>query len=388
MTRRLAWTIGLTAILSVGPACADGIARDAAARGAPGIVSAEFIFEESPFPQCHASTIAATPTGLVAAWFGGTRERDPDVGIWMSRQRGGRWTAPVEVANGIQYTRPDGTEHRHPCWNPVLFQPKDGPLMLFYKCGPEPSAWWGMLTTSADGGATWSEPRRLPEGIIGPVKNKPVQLADGTIICPSSTEDHGWRLYLDTTRDLGRTWSQIGPLNDGIEQGAIQPSLLFHRPAEPGARGRWQMLARDRRRRGNVWSTWSNDQGQTWSKLQSTGLPNPSSGTDAVTLADGRQLLVYNHRQRLSEDAPSAGSRGILNVAVSEDGVHWQAALVLEEGDGEYSYPAVIQTADGLVHVTYTWNRQRIKHIVVDPKQLRLVPIVDGKWPDAAQRGP
>ncbi len=148
------------------------------------------------------------------------------------------------------------------------------------------------------------------------------------------------------------------------------------------------MLARDRRRKGNVWSTWSSDKGRTWSKLVSSGLPNPSSGTDAVTLADGRQLLVYNHRQRLSEDAPTAGSRGILNVAVSDDGVHWQAALVLEEGDGEYSYPAVIQTADGLVHITYTWNRKRIKHVVVDPAKLRLVPIVDGKWPDAAQRGP
>jgi len=347
----------------------------------PGIVSAEFIFVESPFPQCHASTIASTPTGLVAAWFGGTKERHPDVDIWVSRQIEGNWTTPVEVANGIQFSRPDGKVHRYPCWNPVLFQPKDGPLMLFYKCGPEPNAWWGMLTTSTDGGTTWSEPRRLPEGVVGPVKNKPIQLADGTIICPSSTEDHGWRLHLDTTSDHGRTWSQIGPLNDGVERGAIQPSLLFHQD------GRWQMLARDSRRKGNVWSTWSNDRGQTWSDLESTGLPNPSSGTDAVTLADGRQLLVYNHRQRLSEDAPSAGSRGILNVAVSDDGVHWQAALVLEEGDGddEFSYPAVIQTADGLVHFTYTWNRKRVKHVVIDPTELKLTPIVDGEWPDAVR---
>ncbi len=348
---------------------------------APSVVSTEFIFTEAPFPQCHASTIAETPTGLVAAWFGGTEEKDPDVGIWVSRRVDGRWTTPVEVANGIQYTRPDGTVYRHPCWNPVLFQPRNGPLMLFYKCGPDPDAWWGMLTESTDG-VTWSEPRRLPEGIIGPVKNKPVQLADGTIICPSSTEDHGWRLHLDITRDLGRTWTHIGPLNDGIEKGAIQPSLLFHLD------GRWQMLARDHRRRGNVWSTWSKDKGATWSELESTGLPNPSSGTDAVTLSDGRQLLVYNHRQRPSEDAPIGDSRGTLNVAVSDDGVHWQAALVLENGDGEYSYPAVIQTADGLVHVTYTWNRKRIKHVVLDPAKLQLTPIVDGQWPDAVKRVP
>ncbi len=92
-----------------------------------------------------------------------------------------------------------------PAGTPCCFSRKTGPLLLFYKCGPEPSAWWGMLTSSTNGGTTWSEPRRLPEGIIGPVKNKPVELADGTIICPSSTEDHGWRLHLDVTRDLGRT---------------------------------------------------------------------------------------------------------------------------------------------------------------------------------------
>jgi predicted neuraminidase len=151
------------------------------------------------------------------------------------------------------------------------------------------------------------------------------------------------------------------------------------------------MLARDRRRKGNVWSTWSSDQGRTWSELESTGLPNPSSGTDAVTLADGRQLLVYNHRARASEDAPTGNSRGILNVAISDDGTNWQAALVLEEADhgegeggrAEFSYPAVIQTANGMVQITYTWHRKRVKHVIVDPAKLELEPIVDGQWPAA-----
>jgi predicted neuraminidase len=343
----------------------------------PSMVASKFIYTEAPFPQCHASTIAETPAGLVAAWFGGTRERDPDVGIWVSRHVDGNWTPPVEVANGVQYARPDGSVHRHPCWNPVLFQPSDGPLLLFYKVGPSPDAWWGMLMTSDDQGETWSQPRRLPEGIDGPVKNKPVELADGAIVCPSSTEDNGWRLHLEFTKDLGKTWVRTGPLNDGKAKGAIQPSMLFHQD------GRWQMLARDRRRVGDVWTTWSDDQGRTWSELESTGLPNPSSGTDAVTLADGRQLLVYNHRRRASEDAPSTGSRSVLNVAVSDDGVNWQAALVLDDGgdEGEFSYPAVIQTADGLVHITYTWHRKRVKHVVLDPTKLELTPIVDGQWP-------
>src|SRR5712691_10907241 len=68
----------------------------------PGLMTSEFIFEKAPFPSCHASTIAETKDGLVAAWFGGTRERHPDVGIWLSRHVAGHWTAPVEVADGNQ----------------------------------------------------------------------------------------------------------------------------------------------------------------------------------------------------------------------------------------------------------------------------------------------
>lgn len=341
----------------------------------PGVVAAEFLFEDAPFPECHASTIAQTPGGLVAAFFGGTEEKDPDVGIWVSRYLDGQWTPPTEVANGVQTP-----SLRYPTWNPVLFQLKDGPLLLFYKVGPRPDAWWGMLTTSADHGATWSAPRRLPEGIIGPVKNKPVQLADGTLVSPSSTEDQGWRLHLETSTDQGATWSRTEPLNDGVEQGAIQPSILFH------PNNVWQILARDKRRLGNIWTTWSHDAGKTWSKLESAGLPNPSSGTDAITLTDGRHLLVYNHTQRGNESSEFSQSRSKLNVALSDDGKEWQAALVLENSPGEYSYPAVIQTSDGLVHITYTWKRERVKHVVLDPAKLQLTPIVDGVWPDQALR--
>ena len=116
-----------------------------------GLLKSEFIYDSAPFPSCHASTIEQTAQGLIAGWFGGTAEGKPDVGIWVSRHEGGKWTAPVEVANGVQ---PDGT--REPCWNPVLFQPKGDPLMLFYKVGPSPQKWWGMLRTSTDGGRTWS----------------------------------------------------------------------------------------------------------------------------------------------------------------------------------------------------------------------------------------
>ena len=318
------------------------------------ILQSEFIYENATFPSVHASTIVDTRDGLVTAFFGGTDEGDPDVGIWVSRHVKGAWTAPVEVATGVQ---PDGK--RHPCWNPVLFEMPDRSLTLFYKVGPDPRNWWGMRRTSTDAGRTWSEAERLPDGILGPIKNKPVRLADGTILSPSSTESNDkpslWRVHFERSSDGGRTWSIVRP---SIEAGApelqaIQPSILVH------AGGKLQAVGRTRSQR--VFETWSEDGGKSWSALRLTSLPNPSAGTDAVTLKDGRHLIVYNHTPK---------GRTPLNIAVSQDGVTWQAALVLESEPGEYSYPAVIQAADGKVHVTYTWKRQRVRHVVIDPARL------------------
>lgn len=327
----------------------------------PAIVASEVLNESAPYPQCHASTIAETAPGrLVAAWFGGTREKAPDVGIWVTRLDAGRWTEPVEVANGVQA---DGT--RHPTWNPVLFAAPGQPLRLFYKVGPSPREWWGMVRSSADGGRTWSDAVRLPSPLLGPIKNKPVVLPDGSWLSPSSTEysPTGWRAHVERSRDAGRTWEFIGPIDKGpwnLE--AIQGSILFHRD------GRLQSVGRTRS--GVVASTWSADGGRTWSPLEALGLPNPNAGTDAITLQDGRHLIAYN------DAAPLPGTRGgrrhPLVVALSTDGVCWNKAAVIEDEprpDG-YAYPTVIQTADGLVHVTYTWNRQRIKHVVVDPRRL------------------
>ena len=211
---------------------ATGCAADST--GNP-VVKTEYIFETAPFPSCHASTIAQTKSGLVAAFFGGTAERNPDVGIWVSRVEDGKWSPVVEVANGTGF----GAE-RYPTWNPVLFQPKSGPLMLFYKVGPSPSSWWGMLSTSTDDGKTWSKPQRLPDGILGPVKNKPIQLANGDILCPTSTEEGGWRVHFERTSDLGKTWSATTPVNNPREIGAIQPSLLSYSGGKLQALGRTQ----------------------------------------------------------------------------------------------------------------------------------------------------
>jgi len=336
-----------------------------AAQSSSAVVSSEFVFETAPFASAHASTIAETKDGLVAAWFGGTREGAADVGIWVSRRDRTGWTAPVEVATGVQ---PDGT--RHPCWNPILFELPNQGLTLFYKVGPSPQTWWGMVRTSRDNGRTWSDARRLPDGILGPVKNKPVRLADNAVLSGSSTESQEnpskWRVHFERSSDNGATWTKIlpAPAADGSAIDAIQPSILVH------PQGRLQAVGRTRA--GRVYETWSNDAGRTWTALSLTALPNPSAGTDAVTLRDGRHLIVYNHTEK---------GRTPLNLAVSRDGKLWEAALVLEREPGEYSYPAVIQGGDGLVHVTYTWRRQRIRHAVIDPAKLTSTPMPDGKWP-------
>lgn len=333
----------------------------------PGFIKAEFIYETAPFPSCHASTIVETKSGLVAAWFGGTHERHPDVCIYVSRLQNGAWTAPAEVANGVGFAT-----NRLPTWNPVLFQPKAGPLMLFYKVGPSPATWWGMVTTSTDDGKTWSEPKRLPEGILGPIKNKPVQLANGDILSPTSTEGkEGWRVHFERSTDGGQTWTASVPVNDGKKIGAIQPSILFH------SEKKLQVVGRTRQ--GRMFDIWSKDGGKTWGQMEFTEMPNPNSGTDAVTLQDGRQLLVYNHN-------PNNKGRSPLNIAVSKNGKEWLAAMVVEDEPGApngFAYPAVIQSSDGLVHITYTWRRERIKHVVVDPARMLLKPMTDRAflWP-------
>ena len=324
-----------------------------------GLLQSEFIFETAPFPSCHASTLAETRPGeLVAAWFGGTREGDPDVGIWISRRVSGQWTAPVEVANGVQ-----SPALRYPCWNPVLFQVSSGPLLLFYKIGPSESGWWGMLIASADGGRTWSNPRPLPQGIFGPIKNKPVQLPNGDLLCPGADRQDGLHVRFEHTQDLGLSWQCSAPTTVDSQLGDTQPTILLH------LEGRLQALVRTRQ--DSIYQTWSADAGLTWEKLTPTALPNPNSGIDAVSLSDGRHLLVYNH---------STSGRSPLKVALSRDGENWRQVLTLEDEPGaEFSYPAVIQTSDGLVHITYTWKRQNIKHAVVDASGLESVLLVNAR---------
>jgi predicted neuraminidase len=315
----------------------------------------EFIFNSAPFASSHASTIVELRNGdLLAAWFGGSAEGRPDVAIWGSRRTSGGWSTPVELVR-----EPDV-----PTWNPVLFHSKDGRLWLYYKFGPTIPGWTAGRRWSDDEGRTWSAVEHLPAGILGPIKDKPLLLADGTIVSGSSVESYGsWAVWIERSIDNGGTWTKIGPLTvprnsnaAGNPSGIIQPSIV-----DPGEK-HLRLYARATEDIGRICVADSFDDGLSWTQPHPIDLPNPNSGIDAVRLRDGRVVLIYNH---------TTSGRTPLNLAMSKDGEHFRDFLTLESGPGEYSYPAIIQSKDGSIRLTYTWNRKKIRYAEVP---LRMVP--------------
>ncbi len=331
------------------------------------IVKDEFLYTKASFPECHSATIAETTKGdLVATYFGGTKERNPDVCIWVSRKLKGSdtWTAPQMVADGVL-----SDTLRKACWNPVVYQIPDGDLVIYFKIGNSVSDWTGWMVRSKDGGKTWSKRVPLQEDYLGPVKNKPV-MSKGRIIAPTSVEKGGWRLYFEYSDDMGKTWKRSDYVEadsmmvDGkkkLKDLAIQPSIILLND------GRLAAVARTRSE--HIGITYSSDNGETWSKLQLIDTPNNNSGLDAVTLADGKHVLICNDKPIPHGIKNGKGLRTPLSLMTSSDGVDWKHWMTLEDSPiSQYSYPSIIQTSDGHIHCIYTWRRQRIKHIEIIPE--------------------
>lgn len=308
-----------------------------------------FIFDDPiPTPECHASTLVALKDGgLLAAWFAGTKESYNDVMIWMSRLSTSGWSVPHAV------TPEAGVPH----WNPVLFRVNANTVALYYKVGGPPIAEWKTrVMYSTDEGETWSEPVDLVPGDDtggrGPVKNKALQLADGTILAPASVERGPWRCHIDRSTDGGLSWQKIPipvPANETVNM--IQPSL-------------WESVSNHvhalmRTNSGRLWRSDSTDGGKSWCTAYPTAMPNNNSGIDCVRLADGCVLLVCN------PNGADWGARTPLSVYVSEDnGYTFEKVMDLETEAGEYSYPAVITRGDEVL-ITYTWNRKKIAFCVL-----------------------
>jgi predicted neuraminidase len=359
---RNAWSIIAVALICVFGVCGvsslcgswDGAATPPAvqADNTGAVAAGEFIFTSAPFPACHASTIVELKDGdLLAAWFGGSAEGRPDVAVWGARRSRNQWSGPMELAR----------EPEIAAYNPVLFFTPDSRLWLYYKFGPNPREWTAARRWSSDQGNTWSAVDYLPAGLLGPIRSKPFVQPDGTIICGSSVESYrSWACWIERSEDGGKNWTKYGPITVPQDQpravaaqgagadGIIQPAIV----ALGGKRLRF--YARSTLTLGKICVSDSMDNGKTWTQARLTDLPNPNSGIDAVTLRDGRIVLVYNHTLR---------GRTPLNLAVSRNGDHFQMFHVLEDQAGEYSYPALIQGQSGDLHITYTWNRQRIRYV-------------------------
>ena len=337
----------------------------------PALIESRFIYETPPTPECHASTVVDLGNGkIAAAWFGGTHEGHTDVGIWFSKYDGTEWTKPRCLAQSPIHNKVSHIS----MFNPALIKLSDGELLLFYKEG------WlehmeARLITSDDDGETWSQPRYYKPGYIGPGKNKPIELEDGSIL---STTGSRIGTYSDTY-DLESVIEIENPENF---EGIIQGTFLNH------GNGKLQTIFRTMREKKLVQS-FSYDNGKSWTPFSLTELPSNNSGLDGVTLKDGRHLLIYNHV--VTPEGRWGGPRSPLNLAISDDGINWKQVLVLEDEPGEYSYPAIIQADDGMVHITYTWNRLRAKWAKVDPAKLAAgnegkpesvipVPRSDASW--------
>ena len=336
-------------------------------------VQSEFVFDRAPFASCHASTIVELEHGdFLAAWFGGSGEGNPDVAIWGARKSNGKWSEPFELAREPQIAT----------YNPVLFYSKDKTLWLYYRFGPSPSSWTGARRWTRDEGKNWSPIEHLPAGLYGPIKDKPLVLADGTIVSGVSVESYlSWACWVERSTDHGKTWTKHGPIvaPQGHSERVQTPATGL--PPVPGAAmwkeiygiiqptivqladGRLRMFTRSTQQISRICYADSKNGGVTWTDARPTVLPNPNSGVDSVHLEDGRIVIVYNH---------TTSGRTPLNLAISSDGGDtWKPLLTLESEPGEYSYPAVIQSASGDVHVVYTWNRKRIKHVVLSKDSLK-----------------
>ncbi len=313
------------------------------------VVSFEFISDTTQYAQCHASTLLETADGLLLAYFGGPHERHPEVCIYTSAYKNGNWSKPEKVADGIV-----NDTLRYPTWNPVLFRENENRILLYYKVGPSPNEWWGMVMYSDDEGQNWSAPERLPEGILGPIRNQPIRLKSEVILSPSSTEPTHelWKSHIERSTDGGKSWTKIDiPSPNSVK--VIQPTLLLY------AGNKIQALMRSNR--NVIMESWSEDEGLSWSEVQPTNISHPNSGIDAITLRSGVKLLVNNPVK--SGNTWETG-RNKLDLYYSEDGKNWKDIFQLEDHEeGEFSYPDILQTRDGLVHISYTYNRIKIKHV-------------------------
>jgi predicted neuraminidase len=316
----------------------------------------ELINPDSPLPMSHVASLCELPDGrLAAVWYSGSKEGAPDVAILLSTRAPGEsvWSKPRAIVTRESTAR-DLNRDIKKIGNAVIFEDSTGVIELLY-ASVTVGGWSGCslnLTTSADGGLTWTRSRRLT---LSPlfnfselVKDGPVALTDGGWAVPIYNEFVGEfpeLLWLRTTAgDFRATKSRIAG-----GRWVLQPALVALSSNSA------LVVLRDFSPQKKIAVARTADAGRTWTAPTALDLPNANSGLDAIRLTDGRLLLAFND---------SAISRENLRLAVSVDeGRTWTRVATLDEEAGTFfSYPFLIQGGNGYVHVVYTWKGKAIKH--------------------------
>ncbi|HNR35134.1 MAG TPA: exo-alpha-sialidase [Candidatus Hydrogenedentes bacterium] len=330
-----------------------GSMGETAPPGEPVAFSSEVIFEKQPWaPDHHCSTIAEAFNGdLLCVWFGGSFESGDDQALFIARRtKGGRmWSAPDRFVTGQPF---------HPPGNAVVFRVSANRIGILYdrmdEERPIRSGMWGkgtlMFRYSEDNGATWSNDRELTD-IPGGIRNPPILLRNGDLLVPISGAQPGFI----TTRDGGDTWTVRGYIPTGNFR-AGQPSVIQRADGS---------LFAVLRNAPYILQSESADNGSTWTEAVPMTLRCPHAGISMCRFDNGHLALVFND---------SSIKRTPLSVALSEDeGRTWRPPVALESNPGEYSYPCVMQSSDGHIHVTYSFLRKTIKHVEFNEHWIHLL---------------
>ena len=315
--------------------------------------------------SAHSVSLALLPDGRVAAaWFAGSREGAADVAVVMSILDKHAWSEPHAIMQRETVQR-DTRRLIRKLGNPVLWTDPAGTLHLWFvsvSCG----GWAGSAINhvqSIDGGKTWSAVQRL---ITSPflnistlVRNPPLTLADGGTGLPAYHE------FLTKRAE----WLRLDKQGRVVDKAEVPATSAMLQPAVVTLDDSHALaLMRDAGPDHRIQATQTGDAGDHWQKATATDLPNPDSGLALLRLNDGDLLLAYN---------PQSSNRTLLALALSHDqGRTWSRPRLVEQGSGadEFSYPALLQDKAGRIHLAYTWQRQKIKHLAFDASWLEQSP--------------
>ncbi|MGJ9419023.1 exo-alpha-sialidase [Massilia sp. CMS3.1] len=316
-------------------------------------LSRSFIPMPQNTPSAHASSLATVPGGMLAFWWAGSRESGPDVKVYASRARGGKWSTPWEVASRDSLGRALGFGVRR-IGNPVAWTAPDGVVHL-YVVATGLGGWAAsriVHMVSLDAGASFKTRRLLP---LSPLLNTSVLVRTS----PIALADGGW--WLPVYFELGIKYPMMMSFDAhgeptrlsriGARMSTLQPAIVPVSGTEVRA---WMRDASDEQR---VQHAYSRDSGLSWEDLPSLNMPNHSTSLAAIRLTSGDILMLHNHV------AEGGSARSILRLSISKNGYTWRTIddIVSGKAGDEFSYPAMHQVGNEL-HVTYTYQRKAIAY--------------------------